>query len=235
MTVVEGEEEEGGGGEEEEEEVSPRMLVLTCLCIESLSLPPSLPHTQGPTEHTVLWRIQDYDTLTISEGETVKFSWEGFHSLHQVTQEAFLSCDLSASSLHIWAIPSVDTTVPISNLQAGSYYFLCTVAGHCDAGMKIEVIVLPSDGVPVVLNPALGVCHGPNGCSFAYSVGATPTITTVQVSSSVQSCSISACLYSSMLSGWCLVPVPVLNQFGSQTIPFSASTCPHGEMRLRFM
>ena len=34
--------------------------------------------------HTIPWRIQDYDDFTMVEGETLKFAWEGFHSLHQV-------------------------------------------------------------------------------------------------------------------------------------------------------
>ena len=36
--------------------------------------------------HTVPWRIQEYEDLTIVEGERVIFTWQGFHSLHQVSK-----------------------------------------------------------------------------------------------------------------------------------------------------
>ena len=38
----------------------------------------------SPVVHTIPWRIQRYEPLTITRGETVRFVWEGFHSLHQV-------------------------------------------------------------------------------------------------------------------------------------------------------
>ena len=99
----------------------------------------------------------------------------------QVDKEAYDVCDVTSEPLHIWGIPSVDTSVPLTDLQPGRYYFLCSIAGHCDAGMKIEVIVLPSDSQPTLLNPAVAVCHGANGCSFVYSKSHTPQLTDVQV------------------------------------------------------
>ena len=99
----------------------------------------------------------------------------------QVTEEAYETCDISIQPLHIWAISSVDTAVQLTDLQPGSYYFLCTIAGHCDAGMKIEVIVLPSDGLPTLLNPAVALCHSPHGCSFIYSSDHTPILDSVEV------------------------------------------------------
>ena len=101
--------------------------------------------------------------------------------LIQVDEETYETCNIANEPLHIWGIPSVDTTVQITDLQPGSYYFICSIAGHCDAGMKIKVIVLPSDNHPTLLNPVVGVCHGPHGCSFIYSTSDTPQITDVQV------------------------------------------------------
>ena len=40
---------------------------------------------QDVISHTVLWRIQEYEDLTVEEGERVIFTWQGFHSLHQVS------------------------------------------------------------------------------------------------------------------------------------------------------
>lgn len=112
---------------------------------------------QDIISHTVPWRIQEYEDLTIVEGERVIFTWQGFHSLHQVskipanyddcdvyhwwqvTEDVYQSCDAAASSLYVWGEPSVDNSATIDGLVPGSYYFLCSIAGHCDAGMKIKV------------------------------------------------------------------------------------------------
>ena len=75
----------------------------------------------------------------------------------------------------------MDTTVLLTDLQPGNYYFICSIAGHCDAGMKIEVIVLPSDNVPTLLNPAVAICNDPNGCSYVYSASHTPQLIDIQV------------------------------------------------------
>ena len=85
--------------------------------------------------------------------------------------------------LHTWGNPSVDGNVLIPDLQPGSYYFLCGVAGHCNAGMKIEVIVLPSDQRGQLKNPLLGACGNTErqGCAFTYSKESTPIITSVEV------------------------------------------------------
>ena len=38
----------------------------------------------GPITHAIPWRIQDYESLTISELDSLHFAWNGYHSLHQV-------------------------------------------------------------------------------------------------------------------------------------------------------
>lgn len=49
--------------------------------------------------------------------------------------------------------------------------------------MKIEVNVLPNDGLPVISYPVEAVCNTPSGrCSFAYSQDATPQLIAVEVS-----------------------------------------------------
>ena len=41
--------------------------------------------------------------------------------------------------MYVWGEPSVDNSATIDGLVSGSYYFICSIAGHCDAGMKIKV------------------------------------------------------------------------------------------------
>ena len=82
----------------------------------------------------------------------------------------------------MWGEPSVDNSATLSDLAPGEYYFICTVSGHCDAGMKISVTVLPDDGLPVISNPVVSICsiHG-SRCAFAYSRDDTPQLFGVEV------------------------------------------------------
>ena len=57
----------------------------------------------------------------------------------QVAEEVFDTCNLSVPPLYEWGEPSVDNSASISSLTPGTYYFICAVSGHCDAGMKIQV------------------------------------------------------------------------------------------------
>lgn len=99
---------------------------------------------------------------------------------HQVSQEAFDSCDVSSVPLYTWGSPSVDNSVTIPHLSPRTYYFLCTVSGHCDAGMKLQVEVLPSDGLPVFTLPVSAICLSSH-CAFSYSVETTPQLFAVMV------------------------------------------------------
>lgn len=80
----------------------------------------------------------------------------------------------------VWADPSVDSSVIISHLVPGSYYFICGVSGHCDAGMKIEVVILPNDGLPVIVNPVTALCLR-QPCTFSYSITDTPQLSSISV------------------------------------------------------
>ena len=82
----------------------------------------------------------------------------------------------------MWGEPSVDNSVALTDLTPGTYYFMCTVSGHCDAGMKLQVTVSPR-GVPVLERPLRAVCGTPSGlCSFRYDVEETPELISVEVS-----------------------------------------------------
>ena len=75
----------------------------------------------------------------------------------------------------------MDTAIQLTDIQPGKYFFICSIAGHCDAGMKVAVTVLPSDDQPTLLNPVVAVCHLTNGCSFVYSPSQTPYLRNIQV------------------------------------------------------
>ena len=56
-----------------------------------------------------------------------------------MTKEVYDSCNTAAIPLQVWGDPSVDNSVTLEDLSPGTYYFICSVSGHCDAGMKIKV------------------------------------------------------------------------------------------------
>ncbi len=100
-----------------------------------------------------------------------------------MSKEAFDSCDVATTPLHNWGDPSVDNSATISHLSPGTYYFVCSVSGHCDAGMKIQIDVLPSDGLPVFTLPIDAECRSTSGfCAFSYSVENTPQLFAAMVS-----------------------------------------------------
>lgn len=50
------------------------------------------------TVHTMEWRVQAYEDMTITEGDAVTFMWAGFHSLHQVSQNSGCSLTIAITS-----------------------------------------------------------------------------------------------------------------------------------------
>ena len=58
----------------------------------------------------------------------------------QVTADAYDEGDTDpVHTLVEWYRPSVDNSVIVPHLSPETYYFICGVAGHCSAGMKLKV------------------------------------------------------------------------------------------------
>lgn len=92
-----------------------------------------------------------------------------------------MSCDTEATPLHVWGEPSVDNSVTLGHFTPGTYYFLCSVSGHCDAGMKLQVTVTPKH-LPVIEQPVLTECSADSGrCSLSYSADITPQLINIEV------------------------------------------------------
>ena len=85
----------------------------------------------------VAWTIPaNPQTLTVAPGDTVTFTWDSFHDL-QRTQTA--GCDFtgavelagtSSAGAHVWTAPAL-----------GTYFFACSLGGHCSNGMYLQVEV----------------------------------------------------------------------------------------------
>ena len=97
----------------------------------------------------------------------------------QVTEDSFDSCGRSSPPLHEWGLPGVDTAITVPHIAPGVYYYICGVAGHCDAGMKIRVVVHQRPTIPPLSTPIRATCIG---CIFSYSREVTPLLSSVDVS-----------------------------------------------------
>ena len=99
----------------------------------------------------------------------------------QVTADAYDKCDTDpVHTLVEWYRPSVDNSVLVPHLSPGTYYFICGVAGHCSAGMKLKVVMYPLPVAPPLMTPVEAACSG--SCVFAYSPVETPRLENVDVS-----------------------------------------------------
>ena len=90
----------------------------------SLSLPPSLPHSAPPppqrsVDHVVVWKVQDYSPLAILHGDSLTFSWEAFHSLHQVLSSVCSHCSSTTSYNVAYCTSSYEVT-------SSKYVYTCT-------------------------------------------------------------------------------------------------------------
>ena len=121
-----------------------------------------------------------------------------------MTSSQYESCDLTTPPLHEWGQPSVDNSVTISDLSPGVYHYYCSVAGHCDAGMKLQVTVIPYTPYNVIQQPVRGVCQS-SRCSFSYRSDHTPYLISVQVSET--------CCYNLFFAGYCNLLCELLRQF----------------------
>ena len=45
----------------------------------------------GPITYTIPWRIQYYQPLTITNRDILNFTWNGYHSLHQVSSRGVIN------------------------------------------------------------------------------------------------------------------------------------------------
>ncbi|KAL6516074.1 hypothetical protein OROGR_019379 [Orobanche gracilis] len=91
------------------------------------------------------WDIMgDYDKWALSKifkvGDTIVFEYDpGFHSVLQVSQSDFHSCNTAAP---ISTYTTGNDSIVINN--SGHYYYICGFMGHCEAGQKVDITVTDS-------------------------------------------------------------------------------------------
>lgn len=78
-------------------------------------------------------------TLEVSVGTNVIFAWTGTHDVVQVDADGLQSCDASSGT----SLGNVGPVIFDAD-TAGTYYFLCSISGHCAAGQHLTLTVTDS-------------------------------------------------------------------------------------------
>jgi len=81
-------------------------------------------------------QIREYDPLTVAVGDTVTFSWRGFHGVAEIDSE-----DCPVSFDNILAPETSSGEYEWTATEPGTYYLACQVGSHCSSGQKIKITV----------------------------------------------------------------------------------------------
>ena len=91
------------------------------------------------TPFMVDWKIpMDPQTMSVSAGTTVTFTWSSTHNVHEVPgATAFDNCDFSSGTeVASTAVQTVDVAAPDTPTTK---YYVCAVEGHCSMGQRIAI------------------------------------------------------------------------------------------------
>jgi hypothetical protein len=108
-------------------------------------------------DQTIQWTIPPSTSFVrASPRESIIFSFNPPHNLYLMADEQhFTSCDFT-NAVALGTDGPVTFTVPV-DANNTSYYFGCSVAGHCQAGMKAEVTTNPAEMPPTSSASSTGV------------------------------------------------------------------------------
>jgi len=110
--------------------------------------------------HEITWTIpMNPQTLSVNVNDEGVFTWVGTHNVYQsATKADFDACSRVGGTM---LATSAVNTHSITFTQAGTYYYICEIAGHCDAGQKLAVTVGgPGNGTPNNANNGNEACSG---------------------------------------------------------------------------
>ena len=116
------------------------------------------PAAAAATVHELQWVVPtsgSFPDVTINVGEMVKFISSSAHDLVQVDAKNFEACKEDGGQM--WSTKSVfNTATPLPYFAlmpsvAGTYYFICSIGGHCEAGQKVKVIVAEAESAAAAL------------------------------------------------------------------------------------
>eukprot|EP00884_Botryococcus_braunii_P009474 jgi/Botrbrau1/18528/Bobra.0412s0003.1 len=88
----------------------------------------------------VQWSASPTPAVTVPSGSTVTFQWNGRHDVNRIPSNACPS-DFEASDVSEVAALSTGGSYTTPALPPGTYYYACSVGGHCEAGQLLKVTV----------------------------------------------------------------------------------------------
>ncbi|KAH9561695.1 hypothetical protein CY35_05G036800 [Sphagnum magellanicum] len=96
------------------------------------------------TEYTVYWSYPNYENYfsnwnkgsTYVVGDSIEFLYNAeAHNVVRVNNQQYDDCSTNAQ-------PVADGATVFRLNEPGMYFFMCTVPGHCEAGMKLQLRVI---------------------------------------------------------------------------------------------
>ncbi|KAK9086730.1 hypothetical protein Syun_029124 [Stephania yunnanensis] len=121
--------------------------IALALCFQILHVIFALFHVSAGAVHKVQWSVGDVDynewasSQSFHPGDTLVFEYHAHsHNVMQVNPSDFKSCNSTAPPLAVYTSGNDAVTFKM----AGNYYFICGAPGHCEAGRKVEIKVVPS-------------------------------------------------------------------------------------------
>ncbi|CAM6098023.1 unnamed protein product [Calypogeia fissa] len=112
------------------------VLLLLLLGVMAVAVSAGQMYTAGGAKG---WDVGiNYGTMDVDLGDSVEFNFlKGAHNLVKVDLNGYQSCyDNPSDKNPVWTSGTV-----ITFNEAVASYYICTFAGHCDAGMKVIVNV----------------------------------------------------------------------------------------------
>ena len=113
----------------------------------------------------IQWTIQQYEDTTAQVGDTITFTWASGHNVYIHPSG---SCDTGGAILVGETSPATYTFT--ADDVDEDLFFVCAIAGHCDAGQTITVSVTDA-----AVDPAITDSVAPSSVPVVASGSATPT------------------------------------------------------------
>ena len=85
-------------------------------------------------------------TMTVTVGDSVTFTWQYHHNVYLSSSAAdYNACVRTGGTM---LADNTVTSYQHTFSSAGTFYFICEVQGHCNAGQKIAITA--SSASPIV-------------------------------------------------------------------------------------
>ncbi|KAH7287469.1 hypothetical protein KP509_32G057400 [Ceratopteris richardii] len=122
--------------------------------------------------------IEWASTQTFLVGDTLYFNYsKDFHNVMEVTKEHYDTCN-SSNPILFWD----DGATVVQLNTSGTFYFICGVPGHCDAGQKLAVRVAASlPGSVLTGTPSPSPAPSPISASVSLYANAMPAISNIMI------------------------------------------------------